>query len=352
MELGHELAQSIVDKMMKQLPFNINMMDENGYIIASGDPDRINSLHVGALDAIKQRKTLTMSDSYGENGQPGVNMPVFFENTIIGVIGITGDPDTVLPFASLLRTATELLIAQSHANQIEKENENRLNRFLFQWAQVTDNIEQHTDLILDAKELHIDIFKERIAIAINVKNSNHVNFPLEMDDYLITLSTSRVVILTTYLETIKRCLKICKHKKLDIGVGRKTNIVGTSINEALKTLEIANIFKDKNYLYFDQIEFIYSLLQSNLPVTDLVSKLDQLDQTAMGSDLINTLLEFIENNQNINQTAETLHIHRNTLNYRLNKIKDELELNPRKLIDLFQLYVAYLYFSEKKNKAR
>ncbi|WP_243676593.1 sugar diacid recognition domain-containing protein [Secundilactobacillus collinoides] len=55
--------------------------------------------------------------------------PYFFGNSIIGVIGITGDPEVVLPFAALLRTATELLISQNQANQIEKENENRLNRF-------------------------------------------------------------------------------------------------------------------------------------------------------------------------------------------------------------------------------
>ncbi|QLQ62356.1 hypothetical protein HHK02_03345 [Limosilactobacillus reuteri] len=53
MELKPELAQSIVDHMMTQIPYNINIMNKKGYIIASGNKSRINTLHVGAVDAIK-----------------------------------------------------------------------------------------------------------------------------------------------------------------------------------------------------------------------------------------------------------------------------------------------------------
>lgn len=93
MELKPELAQSIVDHMMTQIPYNINIMNKKGYIIASGNKSRINTLHVGAVDAIKQRKTLPMEHQYGNHGQPGVNMPLKFKNEIIGVVGITGDPN-------------------------------------------------------------------------------------------------------------------------------------------------------------------------------------------------------------------------------------------------------------------
>ncbi|MGF0056580.1 sugar diacid recognition domain-containing protein [Limosilactobacillus reuteri] len=90
MELKPKLAQSIVDHMMTQIPYNINIMNKKGYIIASGNKSRINTLHVGAVDAIKQRKTLPMDQQYGNHGQPGVNMPLKFKNEIIGVVGITG----------------------------------------------------------------------------------------------------------------------------------------------------------------------------------------------------------------------------------------------------------------------
>ena len=46
-----------------------------------------------------------MDQQYGNHGQPGVNMPLKFKNEIIGVVGITGDPNKVTPLASLLKTA-------------------------------------------------------------------------------------------------------------------------------------------------------------------------------------------------------------------------------------------------------
>jgi len=60
MKLDPKLAQDIVNKMMTQIPYNVNMMDDQGYIIASGDPQRLNTLHVGAVAAIKQHYRCTI----------------------------------------------------------------------------------------------------------------------------------------------------------------------------------------------------------------------------------------------------------------------------------------------------
>lgn len=76
MKLDPNLAQSIVDKMMESVPYNINMMNEKGYIIASGNKERINTLHIGAIDTIQSGKTKPMVESFGKFGQPGVNIPV------------------------------------------------------------------------------------------------------------------------------------------------------------------------------------------------------------------------------------------------------------------------------------
>lgn len=345
MKLDQALAQSIVNKMMQQLPYNINMMNENGYIIASGDPARIHTRHVGAVAAIKQRKTLTMSSSYGENGQPGVNMPVFFEGQVIGVIGITGDPKIVVPFAALLRTATELLISQSKANQLEKQQANQLNQFLYQWAQVKDDIQQHTALILDAKALQIDILKKHSAIA--VQSFNIATIPMDADDHTLTISDDVTIILTAHDTTIHRWIKLALQHQFQIGIGQPTTSIGISIAEAVKTLAIDRLFKAKHYLYYHDIAFIDALLQHDLPVADTVAAFEKLNQSEMGHELIDTFVAFIENNQNINQTAAMLHIHRNTLHYRLTKIKITLGLDPHQLTDLFKLYVGYLNFAQK-----
>lgn len=56
-QLTHHQAQSIVDKMMKDIPYNINIMDQAGTIIGSGNKERIGTLHHGAVEAIKQKNS-------------------------------------------------------------------------------------------------------------------------------------------------------------------------------------------------------------------------------------------------------------------------------------------------------
>lgn len=49
-------AQKIADRIMEIVPYNINIMDQNGEIIASGDKSRIGSVHKGAVRAIERRE--------------------------------------------------------------------------------------------------------------------------------------------------------------------------------------------------------------------------------------------------------------------------------------------------------
>ena len=74
-----------------------------------------------------------------------------------------------------------------------------------------------------------------------------------------------------------------------------------------------------------------------------------LDNTVSGTDLLNTLLTYLKNSGNMNKTASDLHIHRNTLLYRLSKIHNLIGLNPHKFTDLFQLFLTLLTYLNHKN---
>ncbi len=56
--------------------------------------------------------------------------------------------------------------------------------------------------------------------------------------------------------------------------------------------------------------------------------------------LLKTLSTFFAQNCDLAQTCESLHIHRNTLRYRLDKIQQETSLDINKLDDKIQLYLA------------
>nr|MDH3152713.1 sugar diacid recognition domain-containing protein [Bacillus licheniformis] len=106
--LSKELAEEIVERTMSIIRHNINMMDENGVIIASGDRSRIGDEHAGAKDALAAEKVISITPeecSALTGTKPGVNLPIVFHDEIIGVIGITGPPSEVSRYGELVKMA-------------------------------------------------------------------------------------------------------------------------------------------------------------------------------------------------------------------------------------------------------
>lgn len=61
------------------------------------------------------------------------------------------------------------------------------------------------------------------------------------------------------------------------------------------------------------------------------------------SELLDTLKTFIVKNQSFKNTADELHIHINTLHYRLKRIEQITNLNPRDFHDMTTLYLATIF---------
>jgi len=58
------------------------------------------------------------------------------------------------------------------------------------------------------------------------------------------------------------------------------------------------------------------------------------------------LMVFSRNNGSINATSEELFVHKNTLQYRLKKVKEITGYDPRKLRDFTILYLAILLYKQ------
>lgn len=63
--------------------------------------------------------------------------------------------------------------------------------------------------------------------------------------------------------------------------------------------------------------------------------------------LFKTVNIFLENDMNLTEAAKKLHLHRNTLIYRLDKIKREIGLDPRKFSDAIQIKLGLILYSPK-----
>ena len=70
---------------------------------------------------------------------------------------------------------------------------------------------------------------------------------------------------------------------------------------------------------------------------------------------INTINDFLDNNFNVSETARQLYIHRNTLGYRIEKLKQATGLDVREFNDALTYKIAlmvsnYVKFMEENNQ--
>ena len=112
-ELDHDLAQDIVDRAMAILPCNVNVMDSQGLILGSGEPERINTRHEGAQLVLANGRVVELDVDAAKclkGVQPGVNLPLMLDGRLIGVLGLTGEPQQLRTYGELVRMTAEMLL--------------------------------------------------------------------------------------------------------------------------------------------------------------------------------------------------------------------------------------------------
>ncbi len=124
--LDESTARLIVRRAMSIIDYPVNVMDSQGVIIASGDPQRLMQRHEGALLALAESRVVEIDAATARHlkgVRPGINLPFCFRQRQIGVIGISGEPAQVRASGELVKMAAELMVEQAallEQNQWEK----------------------------------------------------------------------------------------------------------------------------------------------------------------------------------------------------------------------------------------
>lgn len=366
-----ELAEKIVKEVRKLMDEDIIVVNTDGFIIASTDQKRINTFHEGALIASQQKKKLiiTREDQQKLKGvKAGINLPIFFQNDVIGVIGITGEPDKVTPFGEIIRKMTELLISENYYTEQFDWHSRSLETFVMDWIQLKewDNSFLHT-----ARILSIDMEVYRTAAIIEFSG---LHTPLSRDNWLsifnwfhlqnhhktvaVRTGNERVVLLIDCSNLPFRTAveKLLKHfiefttKSFGIqafaGVGQMTDPknIGMSYRQAERALKIA---RHKKKITYDED------LTLEMVIGELTPKIkNEFIQRTIGpilsdAEMLKTLKELFRQNHSLKNASEKLHIHINTLHYRLKKAEQLTNLNPNNIHDLMTLYLSFLFLDEQ-----
>ncbi|MBU7595760.1 CdaR family transcriptional regulator [Metabacillus halosaccharovorans] len=373
MIINSELAYPIINKIKKLVDYNINIMNEYGMIVASGDSERLHEIHQGALQVIKTKKEIVI---YPENtkdylgAKSGVNLPVEYHDKIIGVIGITGHPDDVWEIAQILKVTVEVMIGQRELNnQLQYQNKivenwvkdlihptiidiEKLKSDAFHYLNidlqqdVTIFLVKFEDLNVDSADLEVNLMyqqkrDDRIKkIRASIQNILFSAF-IECSCCLIAVHSMKQNSYLTIAKSIINLFPAYKHQ-MNIGIGNGYKGIDgyrKSYLEANNSLQLMNKFPVEGNISHISNWGIKNLI-NNVPYDILKSFHDQFLTFAekLTDEQKHTLEHLILSNLNMKITAEKLHIHRNTLIYRLDTIAKQTGLDPKSYQDLVILH--------------
>lgn len=342
--LSKQLAQKVVDQIMKDVDYNINIMDETGTIIASGDNKRIGTIHQGAKKVmVSKERNFIYEDTLTE--KKGINDPIFIDNKCVGVVGISGYPEEVLKIKNVVNTLFYFLIRRESeiSEQFNKKEmrQDIIRKLIYHYSDLSyeetaflrkRNIQSLENIVVCVVEGEIKKIPDEILF---YRKSNHL---------VVLLLTENQI---KQAGDLKKLLKPMFEVGFICGMAKTKERVNESYQQARATLYFMTLFKQNELIqsYENNKVFVDIVLNINSfdLTNDIYNKMFILHEDEM---LLETLLVFIDNNSHMKHTAEKLIVHRNTVDYRLNKIKKITGYDPYTFKGLSNLVNSVILFSK------
>jgi len=376
LKLDRDLAQSIVDRAMKIIDGNVNVMDQNGTIIASGDRSRIGQLHEGALLVLSKRGRVDVDEALSgqlNGARPGVNLPLIVDDRLVGCVGLTGDPEHISRHAELVRMAAETMLEQAE-----------LLRLLARDARVREEVTLGmirpggpTPALQGwAKRFGIRLDLPRVAAVIEVESG-----ALPLEDLLAELqrlhtllgvpergnmigatALNEVVVLKPAFDH-RGVWNLAEHRRrVDALLERMHESSPLSIKLALghyfpgpeglarsydvarTTMRLGKLRKpnERAYFYEDYIlPVLVDQLSQHWQGEELMKPLAALARgEKRGNQLLPTLRTWFAVGMKMAPAAQALGIHRNSLDYRMRRIEELCGMDLSLSEDCVRLYLA------------
>ncbi len=333
--MSNRLFQGVIHQMKDAVDKTFGVLDENMTVIACSDLGRIGEQLLVTPPA--------SADLFVSNGYTlkTLNSVQSLEYTIF----VQGDDVLSSKYASVLSVAF---------SNIKFYYDEKYDRSNFIKNIILDNI-LPGDIYLKARELYFNSDVLRSVILIRIVDPNDVSvydvlqnlFPDKTKDFVININETDIALVketktgieSKHIEnlaaTIADTLSGEFFVHAVVGVGSTVDNLkdlARSFKEAQVALEVGKVFDtEKTIVSYDNLgiaRLIYqlptTLCESFLKEIFKRGSIDSLDQETLF-----TIQRFFENNLNVSETSRKLFVHRNTLVYRLEKIKKITGLDLR-----------------------
>ena len=352
--MSSRIFQNVIIQMKDAIDRPIGVVDEQGFVVAASElvmiGSRLDDFHAYDLEQSHASPISTDNRSYcalaADNGK--LDYAAFVE-------GADGISRTVCAVAAV-------------AFNVAKNNfEEKHNKAAFIKNIISDNI-LPGDVYVRAKELHFVTDEPRIVLLVRQMDNADVAavevigrlFPDKQKDFVLNINETDVVVVKSLqtpdnLDEVRKAanaIETTLHEELGIRcvIGVSTNArhlreLADRYKEAQVAIDVGRIFEsDKTIIHYENLGLGRIIYQ--LPTTLCEMFLNEVFKKnpieTLDEDTLETINRFFENNLNVSETSRKLYVHRNTLVYRLEKIKKITGLDLREFDHAIVFKVAMM----------
>ena len=351
--MSNSFFQSVIVQLRDISDRTFGVIDTEGCVVSCTDMSLL-----GERWADAALKVGNASDNVVTFAQKSFKAIVGNSNYFEYAVFCTGDDETAKSFCQ---------VAYIALNDAKSFYEEKHDRGTFVKNIIMDNI-LPGDIYIRAKELHFATDAPRAVFLIRQVGHSDVAtmdvlsgmFPDKMQDFVLSINEMDIAVVKQITgnttaedlekmaagieETLKNELRI----KTVIGIGTVADHLrelADSYKDAQTAIEVGKVFdNEKSIMNYENLgigRLIYQLPTTlcEIFLSEVFKKnsIDSLDQETLF-----TINKFFENNLNVSETSRKLFVHRNTLVYRLEKIKKLTGLDLRQFDHAIVFKVALM----------
>jgi carbohydrate diacid regulator len=347
MMLSPVLAQQIAGETTEAIGHNVIITDSGGIVIGSGDERRVGSLHEASLEVMRSQESAwhTPEQARALTGvRPGMTLPLVIGGEAVGTVGITGSPRQVRRFGLLVRRQTEILLEEAGLVRNRMLRERALESLVAEIVAFHPDTSDLELLTATAGDLGFTLTQPRVPVLLEVQGAAVGPELLRTvragfhhpEDIVAAQSTSRCIVLAddpaprSREPDAARIIDIVTERfgvKVRASLGDRANSIlelRRACQDAVNALALGTrVSPAETLLRIRDLRLHQTVSAIPHPVRHRLQEavLRQLIDSTDWPDLRSTAIAWCENGFNLVAAAEALHIHRNTLLYRLSKIE-------------------------------
>ena len=351
--MSGRIFQSVVLQLRESTERAVGVIDSQGTVIACNELSEIGTQWSDAADLIAASGTGIVACN-GMVFKPLSGWTAHFDYAVF-THGTDSEARLICSMA-----AVALNGARTHY-------ESKYDKSTFIKNIVSDNVLQ-SDIFVRSKELHFAIDQPRVALLVQLNTGDPGAawetisglLPDRQMDFVFPVDNAGIAVIRQLQDPadlkesellarqIEATLTSDGETTCMIGIGTTAHVLqelAKSYKEARIAIEVGRVFETEktiiNYEHLGIGRLIYQLPTTLCEMfLQEVFKRNPID--ALDSETLFTINKFFENNLNVSETARKLFVHRNTLVYRLEKIKKLTGLDLREFDDAITFKVALM----------